>query len=188
VVREILIWPESVLAKPCEPITTFDDELRRKLHDLKDTMLHAKGAGLAAPQVGWLIRAIVVLVVDKDSGARSTLALCNPIVERTRGSANMREGCLSLPGFFDTVKRHTWVKVVAQDEQGARVEVESDGVLAHCLQHEIDHLEGVVFTDHLSLIKRNLARTRFQKAKAKGLRYVVEAPAPQDFTKLGEES
>jgi peptide deformylase len=85
----------------------------------------------------------------------------------------LREGCLSLPGYFETVERSEWVKVEAQDEDGARLYVEGDGVLAHSLQHELDHLDGIVFVDKLSLLKRNTARRRFEKAKAKGMRYVA---------------
>jgi len=93
-----------------------------------------------------------------------------------------REGCLSLPGYFEEVKRAMWVSVEAQDENGAKVVIEGDGKLARALQHEIEHLEGIIFVDHISMLKRNRAATKFKKAKANGLRYNVPAPARQDFT------
>lgn len=186
-IREIVIWPDPVLKRVCEPITVFDDDKRRLLSDMSETMLAAKGAGLAAPQVGYALRAIVVLVQHtepKGDGkpTAEVLQLCNPVIVERKGSQMVREGCLSLPGFYDNVRRATWVRVTAQDERGQPVELAGDGKLAQALQHEIEHLDGVVFTDHLSMLKRNLAKTRFQKQKAKGMRYVSERPAAQDFT------
>lgn len=188
-IREIIVWPDPILARKCEPITRFDEDLKHLLTDMHHTMLAARGAGLAAPQVGYALRAITVLVQNqqakKEEEALQVLKLCNPAIVERRGTQLMREGCLSLPGFFEMVRRSTWVRVEAQDEEGNKVELAGDGKLAHALQHEIEHLDGVVFVDHISLLKRNLARTRFAKAKKKGMRYRADSPTPQDFTELG---
>lgn len=180
-VREILIWPHPVLASVCATVSVFDEDLRRLLTDMGDTMLKAKGSGLAAPQLGFPVRAVTVLVQD-DKGLRSILQLVNPVIVERKGSQLMKEGCLSLPGVLDQVRRSTWVKVKAQGVDGEHVEVDGDGVLAHALQHELDHLDGKVFVEHLSILKRNIARRQLTKAKARGMRYNAERPEPQDFT------
>lgn len=180
-VREILIWPHPVLASVCAPVTDFSDDLRRLLMDLTETMLAAKGSGLAAPQLGYPLRAVAVLVEDPH-GIRSVLGIVNPRIIERRGSQLMKEGCLSLPGIVDQVRRATWVRVEGQDGEGRKLEVEGDGLLAHALQHELEHLDGTVFVEHLSFIKRNLARRKLEKAKQRGMRYNAERPVPQDFT------
>jgi len=155
-IREIVIWPDPVLKRKCEPVTRFDDELKRLLNDMMETMLAARGAGLAASQVGYALRAITVLVRTPENKENPVmvLKLVNPEIVERKGRQQMREGCLSLPGYFDMVTRSTWVRVVAQDENGEKVEISGDGALAQALQHEIEHLDGMVFVDHLSIIKR----------------------------------
>jgi peptide deformylase len=180
-VREILIWPHAVLAQYCRPVASFDEGLRRLAKDMEDTMLKAKGAGLAASQLGVPIRLVTVLVID-GNGVRSVVPLVNPVIMERRESQLLKEGCLSLPGVVEQVRRSTWVKVAAQDVEGNRIEVEGDGLLAHSLQHELDHLDGVVFVDHLSNLKRSVARKQLTKAKARGMRYNADRPEPQDFT------
>lgn len=179
-IREILIWPEAILARKCELVTRFDADLKRLLDDMVQTMVAARGAGLAASQVGFALRAIVVLV-DAAEG-RIPLKLINPVIVETRGSRWAREGCLSLPGFFEVVKRAAYVRVEALDEDGQKIELGGDGKLAQALQHEIEHLDGIVFADHLSPLKRTAQRRRFEKQKAKGLKYQSVPPKPQDFT------
>lgn len=189
-IREIIIWPDPVLKRKCEPIEKFDDpDLQRLLVDMEQTMLSARGAGLAAPQVGFALRAITIIVQNTgtpqaDGVPFEVLKLLNPVVVEKRGHRMVREGCLSLPGYFEDVQRASWVRVEAFDERGQKVEVQGDGKLAQALQHEIEHLDGIVFVDHVSLLKRNRAQTRFKKAKAKGMRYVAERPEPQDFTQI----
>ena len=168
-VREILIWPERILTQVCPPVEVFDEGLRQLLADMAETMLAARGAGMAAPQVGALVRAVVILVRTK--GGKEVLKLVNPRIVERRGDVLRREGCLSLPGFFEMFRRSEWVKVEAQDENGARVEIEGDGVLGHALQHELDHLDGKVFVEQLSPLKRERARASFRKAKARGMKY-----------------
>lgn len=188
-IREIVIWPDPVLKRACEPVANFDADLKRLLDDMEESMLAARGAGLAAPQIGFALRCVTILVrrsaPAKGQASTEVLRLCNPRIIASKGSQLMREGCLSLPGYFEQVRRATWVKVEAQNEEGARVEVEGDGALAHALQHELEHLDGVVFVDHLSPLKRNLAATRFKKAKGRGMRYLAERPTPKDFTEQG---
>lgn len=168
-VREILIWPEPILSQVCPPVEVFDEQLRQLLADMAETMLAARGAGMAAPQVGVLVRAVVILV--RSRGEKEVLKLVNPRIVDRRGDVLRREGCLSLPGFFEMFRRSEWVKVEAQDENGARVEIEGDGVLGHALQHELDHLDGKVFVEQLSPLKRERARASFRKAKARGMKY-----------------
>lgn len=180
-VREIVIWPDPILSRRCDAVVEVTDDIRAILDDMVETMLWAKGAGLAAPQVGFALRAIVVLVQTED-GSREPVRLVNPRIVERRGSVLMREGCLSLPGYFDQVRRAEWVRVEALDENGKPVEVAGNGVLAHALQHEIDHLEGICFPALLSPLKRQVAFRSFTKRKEKGMRYAVPRLAPRDFT------
>jgi peptide deformylase len=188
VIREIVIWPDPVLKRKCDPVEKVDDSIKQLLLDMEQTMLAARGAGLAAPQVGYALRLVTILVQNQeakpDGVPFEVLKLVNPVIVERKGMQIMREGCLSLPGYFEDVKRATWVKVEALDENGQKVEVAGDGKLAQALQHELEHLDGIVFADHLSLLKRNRAITRFKKAKAKGMRYVSDRPEPRDFTQL----
>lgn len=181
-IREIIIWPDSCLKRKSEGITDFGPELQTLLNDMEQSMLNARGAGLAAVQLGFPLRCITLLVDAEDT--RQVLKLCNPVIKERKGKVHLREGCLSLPGHFEMVERSMWVRVEAQDEHGAKIEIAGDGKLAHALQHEIDHLDGIVFVDYLSLLKRNRAATKFTKAKAKGMKYVSERPEPKDFTQL----
>lgn len=182
-IRDVVIWPDSILSRPAEPVTTITPEVKQLLDDMEETMLFLKGRGLAAPQVGFSLRLVTLLVADPKSKAQMVLKLINPkITERSAETALMREGCLSTPEYFEMVRRHTSVKVDALDETGTRIELGGGGPLAHALQHELEHLDGVMFIDHLSVLKRNLAHRRFKKAKASGMRYNIPRPEPQDFT------
>ncbi len=187
-IREIIIWPDTCLKRKSEVIKTFDDDVRTLLDDMEQTMRAANGAGLAAVQLGFPLRCITVLVESTDpvkvGEPRQCVKICNPVIVAREGKVQLMEGCLSLPGYFEKVERSKWVRVEAQDEYGAKMVIEGDGKLAHALQHEIEHLDGVVFVDHLSLLKRNLAKTKFTKAKAKGMRYVSDRPEPKDFTQI----
>jgi len=173
--RDILIWPEPALKKMASKVTEFDESLKLLFDEMENLMLAARGAGLAAPQIGVLKRAICVVIQRTNPSpgeqAFEVLRLCNPVIVERKGKQRGREGCLSLPGYFDEVERSQWVAVEAQDENGEKVEVVGDKYLARALQHEIDHLEGKVFVDYLSVLKRNLAHAKFSKAKARGMRY-----------------
>lgn len=180
-IREILIWPEPILERRCEEVKAIDVDILRLLNDMEETMLMNKGAGLAASQVGFALRLVTVLVRSKE-GAK-VLKLVNPRVTAcSETKQTVREGCLSLPGYFDYVKRHRSVTVEAQDETGAQVEIKADGVLAQALQHEVEHLDGILFVDSLSVLKRNLVEKKFTKLKKRGIRYQAEKPESKDFT------
>lgn len=180
-IREVLIWPHPLLSKRCEPVLEVNEEVRRLLNDMSETMLKCRGAGLAANQVGFHLRCITVLV--RTAGEAKVLKLVNPrITKRNELPQMMKEGCLSLPGYYEKVQRNRYVTVEALDETGTKVEIAADGVLAHALQHEIDHLDGVSLPDHLSALKKNLVRKKFTAAKKKGLKWQGESVAPRDFT------
>jgi peptide deformylase len=166
----ILIVPAPALRKMCRAVTPAD---AAEIHDLIpamfETMYNAPGIGLAAPQVGRLLRLVVIdLQPDK---VRQPLVLINPeVIAKSEDKATREEGCLSLPDQYADVTRPAWVRVRYQDAAGARHEIEGDGLLAACLQHEIDHLNGVLFVDYLSALKRNILLRKLakeQKERAK---------------------
>ena len=159
----ILLVPDPILRAKCRPVGPQDTEtVRMLLPRMFATMYEAPGIGLAAPQIGQKLRFLVVDVQPNET--RAPMALINPeIVARSAELVPREEGCLSLPGQFAEIVRPARVKVRYQDETGARREVEADGLLAACLQHEIDHLEGVLFVDHLSALKRNMILRRLAK-------------------------
>ncbi len=143
-IRTILIEGDPVLNKKCHPVTRFDEKLSDLLDDLKETLADANGMGLAAPQVGILRRAVVVLV-DPETGGM--LELVNPEIVDQRGEQDGLEGCLSLPGKWAYIKRPDWVKVRAQDRTGQWFEAEGAGITARCFCHELAHLDGHLYTE-----------------------------------------
>ena len=150
-------------AARAEPITAFDEELRRLAADMAETMYAAPGVGLAANQVGVLRRIVVVDVTEDKSGL---MTLINPeVVEASEELRDCEEGCLSLKGLYEHVKRPDRVRVRAQNLDGETFEFEATGLLATCVQHEIDHLEGVVFIDHLSRLKKDRAAQKLRKLR-----------------------
>jgi peptide deformylase len=159
----ILLVPDPTLRAKCRPVAPGDnDTVRALLPRMFATMYNAPGIGLAAPQIGQKLRFIVVDVQPKEE--RHPIALINPeIVARSTELAAREEGCLSLPGQFAEITRPALVKVRYLDETGARKEIEAEGLLSACLQHEIDHLDGVLFVDHLSALKRNMILRRLAK-------------------------
>ncbi len=159
----ILVVPDPVLRKHARAVTAADyDEVRALIPSMFATMYAAPGIGLAAPQVGRLLRVIVVDVAPDKVPA--PLALVNPeVIAASEDKCSREEGCLSLPDQYAEVVRPSWVKVRYQDENGAKHEIEADGLLATCLQHEIDHLNGVQFVDYLSPLKRNILLRKLAK-------------------------
>ena len=143
-IRTILIEGDPVLNKKCHPVTRFDEKLSDLLDDLKETLADANGMGLAAPQVGILRRAVVVLV-DPETGGM--LELVNPEIVDHRGEQDGLEGCLSLPGKWAYIKRPDWVKVKAQDRAGQWFEAEGAGITARCFCHELAPLDGHLYTE-----------------------------------------
>lgn len=156
----IVIYPDPRLKERCAPVTEITPAIAQLLDDMVETMYKAPGIGLAAPQVGQLIRAIVVDVGDdEESGRKGQLyKLVNPKIIKREGTTEYEEGCLSIPDVREWVKRSAKVTVTALDEQGKDVTIDADGLLAICLQHEIDHIDGVLFIDRLSSLKRELIR------------------------------
>lgn len=142
-IREILTDKDPALHKKCHPVTQFDEKLGLLLDDMKETLAHANGAGLAAPQIG-ILRRVVVLLDNNDE----MLELVNPEIIAQEGEQDGLEGCLSVPGYYGFVKRPMKVKVRAQDRSGKWFEAEGEEIVARCFCHETEHLDGHVFTDH----------------------------------------
>ena len=141
-IRTILTQGDPALNKVCHPVTKFDDKLADLLDDLKETLARANGLGLAAPQVGILRRAVIVV-----DGSGEMLELVNPEIIDQKGEQDGLEGCLSVPGKWGYVKRPEWVKVKAQDRNGSWFEVEGTGVTARCFCHELSHLDGHLYVE-----------------------------------------
>ncbi|MDA1475591.1 peptide deformylase [Bacillus changyiensis] len=144
-VKSIVIYPADVLETPAEPVTAFDKSLRKLLGDMYDTMLEFDGVGLAAPQIGVLKRVAVVDIGDETG----RIELINPKVMAQRGEQIGPEGCLSFPGLYGEVNRSDHVKVRALNRHGKPFTIEADGFLARALLHEIDHLDGILFTSKI---------------------------------------
>jgi peptide deformylase len=162
VIREIRMLGDPVLRAPSEAVDEVDDGVRTLVADLMDTMYDADGVGLAAPQVGVGLRVIVVDTREEDG--EGPLALVNPsIVEASGDTEKAEEGCLSIPGIADIVERPARVVIDALDPEGRPLRVEADGLRARALQHEVDHLDGVLFLDRLSALKRRLALQKWRK-------------------------
>ena len=136
------MYPDEILEKPCRPVTVFNNKLKKLLNDMYDTMIEFDGVGLAAPQVG-VDEQIAIVEIDETSG---TIEMINPEILETKGEQTGVEGCLSFPGLFGEVSRPFYVKVKAQDRKGRTFTLEAEDYLARAIQHEIDHLHGILFT------------------------------------------
>lgn len=174
----IHVLGSSVLRQEAEPITEFDDELRTFVADMFETMDTALGVGLAANQVGVARR---VAVIDAED---NRFVMINPrIVERSNATAGAEEGCLSIPDAYGEVKRAVSIVLEAQDEHGAEFRLELEGLPARAVQHEIDHLDGIMFTDHLSPLKRQLLLRRWKREHdGDGLTWI---PTPEESETAG---
>ncbi|PWV64602.1 peptide deformylase [Plasticicumulans acidivorans] len=157
---DILHFPDPRLRKRATPVTTFDAALQGLIDDMFDTMYEAPGIGLAATQINVQKR---LVVIDVSEEKNAPLVLINAEILEKRGEEEMDEGCLSVPGFYETVQRAEWVRVRAQNRHGEFFELETDGLLAVCIQHELDHLEGKLFVDYLSSLKRDRIRKKLEK-------------------------
>lgn len=144
-IRTILTQGDPTLNKKCHPVTRFDQKLSDLLDDLRETLTQANGVGLAAPQVGILRRAVIVV---PDPEKDDMVELVNPEILAQEGEEDGLEGCLSIPGMWGYVKRPTWVKVRAQDRDGGWFEVEGEGLAARCYCHELEHLDGHMYDEH----------------------------------------
>ena len=161
-VLEILQYPDPRLRTKAQPVATVDDEVRTLIKALFETMYAAPGIGLAATQVNVHRR---VIVIDVSPDQDQPLCLINPEILETRGENYSEEGCLSVPDVFETVARAESIRVRALRGDGAAQEFEADGLLAVCIQHELEHLDGKLFVDHLSELKRSRIRKKFDKAQ-----------------------
>jgi peptide deformylase len=162
-VLKILIYGHPALRVKCEPVREFNEELRELAADMFLTMTQNEGVGLAASQVDRTIMLLVVGLPQPDSEELIKLVAVNPVIEETRGTWDHEEGCLSIPELRDMVTRPEWIRLRYQDLDGAPQVLEADGILARVLQHEIDHLNGVLFIDHLSLVRRALMKRKLKE-------------------------
>ena len=156
----ILQYPDPRLHKVAQPVARVDDEIRKLVRDMAETMYAAPGVGLAATQVDVHKQ---VIVIDVSPTHDQLKVFINPEILETRGTSDVEEGCLSVPGVFEKVTRAEWVRVRALDADGEPFELEADGLLAVCIQHEMDHLKGKVFVEYLSPLKRRRILARIRK-------------------------
>lgn len=168
-IRDILIIPEKKLRLISEPIKAFDKPLRTLVDDMFETMYEAPGIGLAAIQIGEPVRVVTIDVAKKDDPKAPQVFINPEIVWSSEERSVYEEGCLSIPEYYEEVERPAQVRVKYFDADGKPHELEADGLLATCLQHEIDHLNGVLFIDHISKLKRDRVIKKFTKAAKHGV-------------------
>ena len=167
-IRDILVVPNPVLKQVSKPVEQVDDELRALMDDMLETMYAAPGVGLAAPQVGVALRVIVVDAAAKGEPPRP-YRMANPEIVWASDEDNVyNEGCLSLPEHYADVVRPRAIRVRYLDREDEIRETEAEGLLATCIQHEMDHLDGILFVDHLTALKRNIILRKLVKAKKSG--------------------
>ncbi len=163
--RKIVIEPDPILRKKSEVLEKVDDELRELLNDMLETMYAAPGIGLAAVQIGVLKR-LIVIDISKDKEKKNPLFLINPeIISRSKKTTIYEEGCLSLPGHFAEIERPAECQIKFIDYNGKKKELSANGLLATCIQHEVDHLNGVLFIDYLSKLKKDMIVKKLIKHK-----------------------
>ena len=170
---EILHFPDPRLRKKAQPVDKVDDQIRQTVDDMFETMYQAPGIGLAATQVN-IQKQIIVIDISEEKNA--PICLINPEIVQMDGEEEMEEGCLSVPGIFENIRRAEKITVKALDQHGNEYQKHADGLLAVCIQHEMDHLNGKLFVDYLSPLKR-------QRIKKKILKYQKHDPSAQDSIK-----
>jgi peptide deformylase len=166
-IHPIVKYGDPVLETPARPVEKFDDELKALVADMFESMYAAQGVGLAAPQIGVSVR-LTVIDVTNGKNPEAKLVLANPEIIHIDGEQREDEGCLSLPGFRGVVPRPLYATVRAFDADGKVFEMRSEGLLARAFCHEIDHLNGVLFLNHLSMLKRDMIRRKIRKMKKTG--------------------
>ena len=179
--KTILTAPDPRLKKKSKPVASVDAEVRQLMDDMLETMYAAPGIGLAAPQIGVLKR-VIALDIDREDVKTGPLFMANPeVIEASDEDATYEEGCLSLPEHYSDVVRPARVKVRYLDREGKKQEMACEGLLATCVQHEIDHLDGILFVDHISALKRNMIMRKLLKARKEAERDAAEGkpPAPK---------
>ncbi|MBL8512039.1 MAG: peptide deformylase [Betaproteobacteria bacterium] len=159
-ILDVLTYPDSRLTRKAEPVKIIDNKIKKLVDDMAETMYEAPGIGLAAPQVGELKR---IMVIDVSEEKNQLRVFINPEIIRKEGNATNEEGCLSVPGYYDKVERAETVMLTALDRDGQRFTIHASGLLAVCIQHELDHLDGVVFVEHLSPLKANRIKNKMIK-------------------------
>ena len=167
-VKDIVIYPDKRLKKVSSEVTEFNEELHELLEDMYDTMLSKKGVGLAAIQIGVPKRVLIINLPEDDSDnatikKEDTLEIINPVFIEKNGSCKNQEGCLSVPGFYEDIERAQHVIIEYQDRHGEKRSIDTDDFLAIALQHEHDHLEGKVFVEKLSILKRKKFEKEWKK-------------------------
>jgi len=165
-VRPVRLYGDPVLRQRAAEVKEFDGTLQSLLEEMRETMKAYNGVGLAANQVGVLQRVLIV-DVPREEGPRQRYVLVNPVIEKRAGTIKGEEGCLSIPGIWEEVTRAKKIVVSALDERGKPIQIEAEDYLARAIQHEVDHLDGVLFVDRLSLLKRQFLR-RSLEALARG--------------------
>ncbi len=174
-VRDILIYPDKRLKEVSRPVERFDEELHTLLDDMYETMVTRNGVGLAAIQIGVPLRALIINVpVETDSDdprvqqpKENTLEVINPVLLEADGKTRYQEGCLSVPGYFEEVDRYREVRIEYQDRHGKKFILEDDDFLAIAIQHEMDHLDGKIFVEKLSILKRKKFEKEWKKRQKK---------------------
>jgi len=165
-IRNIIIEPNPILRKKSTTLETVDDSTRKLLDDMLQTMYNAPGIGLAAVQIGILKRIIVIDVSKKKEEEKNPLFLVNPKIKfKSKETSIYEEGCLSLPGYFAEIERPAKCKINYIDYHGKKAELEAEGLLSTCVQHEIDHLNGILFIDYLSKLKKDMIIKKLKKQK-----------------------
>lgn len=166
-IREIVKYPDPILQQPTEPVTEFDDELRQLVDDMFESMYAAHGIGLAAPQIG-VPKRLTVIDLSFQKNPEEKIVLINPQIIYKEGKQNEEEGCLSLPEIREKVSRAVKVRVRAQNVKGEWFEIDGEELLARAFQHEIDHLDGILFIFRVSALKRDLLLRKIRKMQKNG--------------------
>lgn len=166
-IREIVRYGSKVLRRRADPVTEVDDGVRALIRDLFDSLAEAEGVGLAAPQIG-VSRRVIVVDISSSETAMPPIALINPVIDIGQGMATAEEGCLSIPEVYGDVARYTNIDVTALDQTGQPFQFNAEGFYARVLQHEIDHLDGKLFIDHMAPLKRQLLRGALKRIKKEG--------------------
>lgn len=167
-IKPLIILPDPLLRQPSAPVERIDDAIRRLSDDMLETMYDAPGIGLAGIQIGEPIRILVIDLVKEEDEEKKPQVFLNPeILTRSDEMSTYEEGCLSIPDYYAEVERPASVRLRYLDLAGQTREIEADGLLATCLQHEIDHLNGVLFIDHISKLKRDMVVKKFTKAASR---------------------
>ena len=161
-IRKILTYPDPVLKQKSVPVTVINDKTRELVRDMAETMYAAPGVGLAATQIGVHQRIVVIDVSPKDEGPALIIAI-NPVIVHADGESYEEEGCLSVPKYAANVRRHARVVVAALNLEGEEITFRADGLLAIAFQHELDHLDGILFIDHISPLKREIFRRKYRR-------------------------